>query len=336
VLIVLAAVLAFALSPLVALFRRRLSQPLAVAAGYLVGVAIVVGLGLLLILTAANQIVALVQNLPYYVGRIQALEPKFIEALRPFGVTGASVQNMNQQILAAAQQIGGTLATSSLGFLRTFAGSVIDAVLVLILSVYFTLDGPRLAAWLQNSTPGNIRSFSRFLVNTTSQVLGGYVRGTFTMALLVGFLVGLGLTVLGVPFALLLGVLAFFMEFVPVVGVLISGVVSLLLALPRGTTTVVLVLVYFVLVHVIESDVVGPRILGRAVGIHPATGIIALLAGSELFGIWGALFAAPLAGLLQAFITVVWQGLTTGQPGVFTPLSPERQAELLKTDDDHA
>jgi predicted PurR-regulated permease PerM len=73
-------------------------------------------------------------------------------------------------------------------------------------------------------------------------------------------------------------------------------------------------LAYFVVVHVIEGDVIGPRIMGKAVGIHPATGLIALVAGTELFGIWGALFAAPLAGLLQAIATAAWLEFRGGKP----------------------
>jgi len=74
------------------------------------------------------------------------------------------------------------------------------------------------------------------------------------------------------------------------------------------------VLGYFVVVHLIEGDIVGPRILGRAVGIHPATGLIALLAGSELFGVWGALFASPIAGLIQAIATAAWNEFLAHEP----------------------
>jgi predicted PurR-regulated permease PerM len=137
--------------------------------------------------------------------------------------------------------------------------------------------------------------------------VGGYVRGTLSMALLTAVLVGLGLQVLGIPYALLLGILAFLMEFVPVVGVLISGVIALLVALPKGLAITMVVLVYFIVVHILEADVIGPRVMGKALGIHPATGIIALLVGTELFGVWGALFGAPLAGLLQAIVLGIWQ-----------------------------
>src|SRR5205085_4770389 len=88
----------------------------------------------------------------------------------------------------------------------------------------------------------------------------------------------------------------------------ISGAAALLIAIFsfREVLRPVIVLAYFVIVHIVEGDVVGPRIMGRAVGIHPATGLIALVAGTEIFGIWGALFAAPLAGLLQAIAVAAW------------------------------
>jgi predicted PurR-regulated permease PerM len=82
----------------------------------------------------------------------------------------------------------------------------------------------------------------------------------------------------------------------------------------REVVRPVIVLAYFALVHVIEGDVVGPRIMGRAVGIHPATGLIALVAGTEVFGVWGALFAAPIAGLLQSVAVAAWIEFRGGGP----------------------
>ena len=147
----------------------------------------------------------------------------------------------------------------------------------------------------------------------------GYVRGTLTLALLVGVLVGAGMGILGVRYALLLGILAFFMEFVPVLGVMISGAVCVALALFQGWLLAVIVIAYFVVVHVIEGDLVGPRIMGKAVGIHPAVALLALVAGTDLFGLWGALFGAPIAGLLQAIVLAAWKEVR--QSGVSDPMA---------------
>jgi predicted PurR-regulated permease PerM len=152
-------------------------------------------------------------------------------------------------------------------------------------------DGARIADWLKTQTPGGrVRARAHLLVAVVNRVVGGYIRGVLTLATLVGVLVGGGLAVLGVPYAVLLGVLAFFMEFVPILGVFISGAASVLIA------------------------IVGPRIMGRAVGIHPATGLVALVAGTEVFGVWGALFAAPVAGLIQAILVAAWIEFRGGRP----------------------
>jgi predicted PurR-regulated permease PerM len=91
-----------------------------------------------------------------------------------------------------------------------------------------------------------------------------------------------------------------------VLGTLLSGAICVLLALTEGWVKAVIVLVYFVVVHVIEGDVVGPRIVGKSIGLHPVVSLAALLAGAELYGIGGALFASPVAGVLQAFLIAIW------------------------------
>ena len=109
-----------------------------------------------------------------------------------------------------------------------------------------------------------------------------------------------------VPYALLLGFLAFILEFIPILGTLVSGGICILLALTQGWITVLLVLVYFIVIHVIEGDILGPRIVGKALGLHPLVSILVLIAGAELFGITGALFASPVAGIGQAVLIVFW------------------------------
>jgi len=144
------------------------------------------------------------------------------------------------------------------------------------------------------------------LLETFQRIVGGYIRGQVALALLIGALVGLGMLALRVPYAILLGVLAFVLEFIPILGTLISGAICVLVALTQGFLLAAIVLLYFVVVHVIEGDVVGPRIVGKAVGLHPVLSIVALVAGAEVFGIWGALLASPVAGVAQAVAVDLW------------------------------
>jgi predicted PurR-regulated permease PerM len=308
-LVVLAAVLAFAFNPLAKFFGRRAPQPLAIALAYIVGLGVVFGFGAYVVATAVSQVTSLVGNLPDYAQQAQLLQPQVESLLIPFGIQPGWLAELQRQTLAELQTAATAVARDLIPRIAEFFGTIVDLVLVLILSIYLASNGARIAQWLKTQTPGgrtNLRA--RLLVVVVNRVVGGYVRGVLVLALLIGVLVGVGLAVLGVPYAVLLGVLAFFMEFVPVLGVFISGAAAVLIAIVefREPVRPLIVLGYFVFVHIIEGDVVGPRIMGRAVGIHPATGLIALVAGTELFGIWGALLAAPLAGLLQSILVAAW------------------------------
>ena len=312
--LVLSGIVAYALTPLVARLSRLMPRGLAIAVAYVVGFALLLGLAGLIVNTAANQVTTLTGALPNYQHQIKRFEPQIVSTLKPFGVTSAKVERTQAQAVTYLQGIGTTAATQSLGFVTGLVSTLIDVILILILSVYLTANGPKISQRLRRETPGAQRWRTTLLITIVNHVVGGYIRGTLTMALLIGVLVGGGMLVLHIPYALLLGVLAFFMEFIPIIGVLVSGTVCILIALFQGWVAAVLVLAYFVVVHIIEGDVVGPRVMGKAVGIHPATALIGLVAGTELFGLWGALFAAPLAGLVQAIGTVAWRELRGGDP----------------------
>jgi len=310
--LLLSGIVAFALTPLVSLLARWLPRGLAIAMAYVLGFAVLLGLIAFLVVTAATQVTSLVDNLPRYAHQAQHLTPQLLPLLRPFGVTPATLHTAQQQAIGSVRGVGTTAATESLGLVSGIVSTLIELVLILILSVYLIANGPQIARRLRRETPGAQRWRTGLLIAIVNQVVGGYIRGTLTLATLVGALVGGGMLVLHLPYAVLLGVLAFFMEFIPIIGVLISGTVCVLIALFQGPVAALLVLVYFAVVHVIEGDVVGPRIMGKAVGIHPATALFALVAGSEVFGLWGALFGAPLAGVLQAVGTAAWRELRGG------------------------
>jgi predicted PurR-regulated permease PerM len=311
--LVLSTVVAFALSPVVDLLQRWLPRALAIAVAYVIGFSVLVGLLSVVVVSAASETNNLVHSLPTYATRAQALLPQLVGVLGRFGVTPGDVNQAQGRLIEYLQGAGTQAASDAFDFVRSVLSAIVDTVLVLILSIYLVANGPRMVAWLREQAPRSQARRADLTIAIVNQVVGGYVRGTLTMALLVGFLVGVGMGVLQVRYALLLGILAFFMEFVPVLGVIISGTVCVIIALFQGPILALLVLGYFVVVHVIEGDVIGPRVMARSVGIHPAVALLALVAGSELFGVWGALLGAPIAGLLQAFATAVYREVRAAQ-----------------------
>jgi predicted PurR-regulated permease PerM len=330
--LVLSTVVAFALSPVVDLLQRWLPRVLAIAIAYVFGFSLLVGLLSVVVVSAATEVTALVHNLPMYATRAQALLPRTMDLLGRFGVTQSEVNQAQGRIIEYLQGIGSQVASDAIGFVQAVLGAIVDTVLVLILSIYLVANGPRMVTWLREQAPRSQVRRANLMIAIVNQVVGGYVRGTLTMALLIGVLVGAGMGVLQVRYALLLGILAFFMEFIPVIGVIISGAVCVIIALFQGPVLALIVLGYFVVVHVIEGDLIGPRVMAAAVGIHPAVALLALVAGSELFGVWGALLGAPIAGLLQAFATAAWRELRLAQiqESKSTIITPAEAAEARR------
>jgi predicted PurR-regulated permease PerM len=325
--VVLATLIAFALTPLINLLARWMPRGIAIALSYLVGFLLIFGLLGVVVATAASQLSSFVSNLPAHQSQVQNLQPALLGLLKPLGVTSAQVAQAEAQAVTELQHFGSTAANNALGVVKQVLGAIVDGVLVLILSVYLAASAPRLIQLMREEAPRGQRRRATLLVGTVNQVVGGYIRGMLVLATLIGVLVGGGMAVLHVRYALLLGILAFFMVFVPVLGVMISGAVCVIVALFTGWITALLVVVYFVIVHVIEGDVVGPRIMGKAVGIHPGVAIVALVAGSELFGIWGALFGAPLAGLLQAVAVAIIREFRLASARDVRQRAQARQAE---------
>lgn len=308
-----AALIAYALAPVVAILRRWLPWPLAIAVVYLLFVGLIVALFSLVVETAIQQAGPLLDRVKLLLTPGVSGNLPLYDFLHQIGINDDQINNVRDTLFG---QLTGA-ARDLVPVITGVAGGVINIIVTLIISVYFVANAPRVGLWLRTGLPMRVRPRSVFVLDTINRVIGGYIRGQLTLSALIGVLVGGSMYVLQIPYAILLGLLAFVLEFIPFLGVLISGATCVLVALTQGIGKALVVLVVFVIMHVIEGDVVGPRIVGSAIGLHPAISIIALIAGAEVFGIWGALFASPIAGVVQSVTVAFWREWKIAHPEQF-------------------
>ncbi len=302
VVILIAALIAYALSPLVQQLKRFMPRVVAIAIVYIVFFGGLGAFAFIIISTSIHQLAALahaIRQLTQTNGNQQAQVIVFLEQL---GFSDVQIHEAGQQLITQFEGVTSEIVPVVISVFTT----LLDMIIVAVLSIYFMVDGGRIKDWLQTRLPLAQRERVNFTVSTLERIVGGYIRGELILSTLIGLLVGIGMWLFHVPYAVLLGFLAFIFEFIPVLGTLTSGIFCVLIALSQGWLVALGVLAYFIFVHIIEGDIVGPRIVGRAVGLHPAVSLVALLAGAEIFGILGALFAAPTAGVVQAFIHAGW------------------------------
>lgn len=312
--LLIAALLAFAAAPLVKTLQRIMPHLLAILIVYLLGFSGLSVLLYMIVRTAIEQGTALAAQAQHLLTPEGQQQLKAIEQpLIALGIPPEQIAALPRQLLS---HLGG-IANSAVPLLISFFDFILDAIIIAVISIYLLIDGARVAQWTRTNIPMIEQHRVNFLLDTLQRIVGGYIRGQLLLSTLIGLLVGIGMTIFHVPYALLLGVLAFVLEFIPVLGTLISGAVCVLLALTQGWLIALGVLGYFIIVHIIEGDVVGPRIVGKAIGLHPVVSLAALVAGAELFGIWGALFASPIAGVLQALLIGLWSEWHTRHPEQF-------------------
>lgn len=316
VLLAIAALLAYALYPAVKLLQRMMPRPLAVVLVYLVALSGLSAMLYLLARTTIDQVISFthyVQSL-LNAGGSNQLTP-LVETLNRLGISQEQLRAAGQQVVTQLQSV----VRSVLPLLSSLLTVLLNTLVVATLSIYLLLDGSRVTAWLRHNTPRAHRERVNASLDTLKRVIGGYIRGQLLLATVISLLTGLGMALLGVPYAVFLAVLAFILEFVPIVGAVLTGVVCVAVALTQGWLTALLVLGFVVFLQALEGQIFAPRILGGSVGLHPVVALLALLAGSELFGITGALFASPVAGVLQALLIGLWSQWRESHPEQFQP-----------------
>lgn len=190
-----------------------------------------------------------------------------------------------------------------------FFGGVFALVLVIVLSFYFAIQETGVEQFLRFVTPQKHEEYVVGLWGRAKKKIGLWMQGQLILSLIVGIIVYLGLMLIGVPYALLLAVIAAIFDLIPIFGSLIAGVVGVIVAFSFGGLPIALIVagLYFI-VNQFEAHLIYPLVVNKVVGIPPLMVIIALIAGGTLAGFLGVLLAVPLAAALREFLDDVDRG----------------------------
>ncbi|HUR49358.1 MAG TPA: AI-2E family transporter [Acidimicrobiales bacterium] len=188
-------------------------------------------------------------------------------------------------------------------------------VLAPIIAFYLIVDLPHLTKVAASLVPEGARAEVDVVMRRLNRAIGGFFRGQLMVALIVGVMVSIGLAIIGLRFWFLIGMIAGVFNMIPLVGPWVGGVPGVVIALTTGDTLQAIgVVVVMVVAQQVDNHFITPQVMQRAVSLHPAAVILALLAGGTLGGFFGLLLAVPLAAALKILIGHLWRTHVLGQP----------------------
>jgi predicted PurR-regulated permease PerM len=303
-LVLIALFLALALNPAVEVLERRgRRRPTAVAAVYVMALAILALLALVFVPPLVDQISKLIDALPNLVDELT-------KGHGPFGVLERKYHVVERVRSATTGQNAGSLlgpAGSALTAAKGIATTLVGSLVIAFLTYFMLLEGPD---WRRRCT-GLIPERNRDMVERIGagiyRSVGGFVTGNLLASVLAGLIATIIMLAAGVPYAVPLGLFVAIIELVPYLGPLVATIVVVAVALTVGLTQALIALALLLVYHAFEGHALRPLLYGRAVQLSPLVVLVAILLGTEIAGILGALLAIPVAGSVQVILRELLQ-----------------------------
>ena len=304
----IALALAYLLNPLVSrLERMGLPRLLSVFVVFGLSLIVLVGSMTLLVQAIKSEFANVQLNIPDYAKRLYELVPTELKQQLQIDTPERLTQQLNQlslQFREVAIDIAKPILTWLQKALSSTVGFILNLLGYLIIPIYLfylLTDMPLLVAWLKELPPLRFRDQLRQLFHEFDTVLAGFAHGQLLVCAILAVLYSLGLWLIGIDLAVVIGTLSGAAFIIPYVGTILGIVLSMGMALLKFHDLLhpLLCLGWFCLVQALEGTVITPKVVGNTVGLHPVIAIVALLIGGQLWGISGMLLAIPLAAIVK-------------------------------------
>ncbi|MBW4062106.1 AI-2E family transporter [Candidatus Saccharibacteria bacterium] len=292
--------LAVALNPAVdglSQYMPRKSRGSAITVVGLIGAAVVAFLIFSFVPPMVSQTQSLADSVPNFANQLVNGHNFISDQIRHYNLVDR-VRASQDQITHYVSSAGG----SFYGFFKGLFASLAAATTILVLSVFMMMEGPRWIESFWKLVPPNRRAHSKDLVAHMYRAVSGYVNGNLLTSLIAAVATAVILTIMGVPYAIPLGLMVAIADLIPLVGATIGAVIVILVAFFTSTVAGIIVVVFFLIYQQVENHVLQPVIYGKTVEVTPLTVLIAIIMGAAIGGILGALVAIPIAASLQILI----------------------------------
>ncbi len=309
----ISAVLAYVMLPVARLLERAmpwrrnrpsLARGIAVGIIFLVGLGVFIGLVIAVVPPTVEQSQRFVEGFPSFINNARLTIEGWVDQY--VHLIPADLRDQVENSLVGAGNIIGetawNVARQTLGIITGSFAFVLALATAPVLIFYLMKDSGPIRESLHAPFPSAVKPILRDILDIADRTLGGYIRGQLTLGVIVGLIAAVGLLLLDVPFAVLLGIVAGLTELVPIVGPWIGGAVGVLVTLATEPDKVLWVILLYLIVQLLENTLLVPRIQAGSLNMHPIAIILVITIASQYFGLWGVILGPPLVALAKDVI----------------------------------
>ncbi|MFA6304987.1 MAG: AI-2E family transporter [Patescibacteria group bacterium] len=278
------------------LHKHRIPRGLGILIIYAVFFATLSTAFILIIPPISREVTQLSENFPFYYEKISASFQSFSSISK-----STATEQVQNGLNTLGQNLPQALSNVASTIFDVFGG-LFSAILVLVITFYLIVQEEAMKGFIKLLTPDKIQPYLVRMLNQIQLKMGLWLRGQIILSLVIFTMVFIGLTILGVPYALVLAFLAGLLEVVPFIGPLVAAIPAVFFAFMQSPIMGISVIILFVVVQQLENNLIVPKIMSKAVDLNPLVVILAVLVGAKLGGIIGALLAVPVAAGLSVFI----------------------------------
>lgn len=251
----------------------------------------------------------LVEEFPSYFGQLLINSDAFLRtSIFASYYEGLDI-NVNTLLDSVQGNIGkiftdtvGGIATGITSFISALTGFILAIVTVPFILFYLLKDGERLPQLIIKMMPPRMRDDAEVIFHDADRQISSYIQGQILVAICIGIMVSIGFLIIGMKYALLLGVLAMFTSVVPYLGPLIAITPAVIIAIVTSPLMLIKLAAVWTIVQLVDGKFISPQIMGKSLRIHPITIIFVLLTAGSLFGVPGVVLGIPGYALLKVFV----------------------------------